>query len=97
MAINRSNVVVSLLMGIVGAMIAPALAPMLKRAARPVAKSAIRGSYALYEKGRVAAAEMGEKVEDLIAEARAEMPPAPAAADSMAARPAESATAEPQA
>jgi hypothetical protein len=94
MAINRSNVVVSLLMGVVGAMIAPAIAPVLRRAARPVAKSAIRGSYVLYEKGRVAAAEMGEKVEDLIAEARAEMPPP---ADSMTARSPEAAAAESQA
>jgi hypothetical protein len=40
---------------------------------RPIAKSAIKTGVILFDKGREAAAEMGEVFEDLIAEARAEL------------------------
>jgi hypothetical protein len=40
---------------------------------KPVAKTAIKGGILVYRKGRQAVAEVGESVEDLVAEAKAEI------------------------
>jgi hypothetical protein len=62
-----------LAIGIGAAILAPLLLPVIATAARPVARAAIKTGIILYEKGREAAAEFGEVMEDLVAEARAEL------------------------
>ncbi len=57
----------------VGLLVAPVVIPMIAAAARPVAKAAIKGGMMLYEKGREMCAEVSEVIEDLAAEARAEV------------------------
>lgn len=55
--------------------------PAFAGLSRPLAKATIKGGLVLYQKGRVKAAELGEAMEDLVAEAKAELEvqPAPAA------------------
>lgn len=53
--------------------------PVFAGLGRPLAKATIKGGLTLYQKGRVKAAELGEVVEDLVAEARAELEAQPAA------------------
>ena len=48
------------------------LAPVLVPVGKPLAKAAIKGGIGLYEKGKVAFAEVGEAFQDLVAEAMAE-------------------------
>jgi hypothetical protein len=67
-----------LIIGIGVAVLAPVLLPTLARLGRPVVRAMIKGGMVAYEKGRETAAELGEVVEDLVAEARAEMEQAPA-------------------
>jgi hypothetical protein len=67
-----------LIIGIGVAVLAPVLLPTLARVGRPVVRAMIKGGMVAYEKGRETAAELGEVVEDLVAEARAEMGQAPA-------------------
>lgn len=59
----------ALVVGVGAAILAPVLIPVGK----PLAKSAIKGSLALYEKSKGVFAEVGEAFEDLVAEARAEI------------------------
>ncbi|MCU0516175.1 MAG: DUF5132 domain-containing protein [Oscillatoria sp. Prado101] len=49
------------------------LAPVLVPVGKPLAKAAIKGSFRLYEKGKVAFAEVGEAFADLVAEAKTDM------------------------
>jgi hypothetical protein len=53
--------------------------PILASVVKPMAKAAIKGGFLLYQKGREVAAETQEVVEDLVAEARAELEEAGAA------------------
>jgi hypothetical protein len=70
--------------GVIGVLLAPTLAPALARAARPTAKFGIKAGLLLFERGRLAAAELRETMDDITAEVRAEleqeqaMPPASA-------------------
>lgn len=57
----------------VGLLVAPVVIPIIAAAARPVAKTALKYSFMLYEKGREMIAEATEAVEDLAAEAKAEV------------------------
>jgi hypothetical protein len=57
---------------VVGGMVGVALAPALARFARPAAKAGIRAGLLLFERGRVAAAELRETLEDITAEVQAE-------------------------
>ncbi|ACK71756.1 conserved hypothetical protein [Gloeothece citriformis PCC 7424] len=50
-----------------------ALAPVLAKTGKPVAKSVIKGSILLYEKSKGSLAEAREALEDLVAESRAEL------------------------
>lgn len=50
-----------------------ALAPVLGRIARPVARELIRGGYAAVHKTREVAVDTGERWQDLVAEARSEL------------------------
>lgn len=49
------------------------LAPVLLPVGKPLAKAAIKGGIVLYERSKGMFAEMGEALEDLVAEAKAEM------------------------
>lgn len=59
--------------GIGAALLAPIVLPALAGIAKPLARAAIKAGIIAYEKGREAAAEFGEVMEDLVAEARAEL------------------------
>lgn len=58
--------------GAIGVFLAPVIAPALSRLARPTMKGAVRAGLAVYQRGREAAAEFMETVEDVAAEVRAE-------------------------
>jgi hypothetical protein len=62
-----------LAVGVLAAVLVPVVLPAVAAVARPLARAAIKGGMVMYEKGREAVAEMGEVVEDLVAEARAEI------------------------
>ncbi len=58
----------------VGALIlAPTVIPAVAAVLRPLAKAAIKSGFIIYEKGREVLAETQEVLEDLAAEARAEL------------------------
>ncbi len=67
--ITLGGVVKVLAIGVGVIILAPAVLPALK----PIAKAAIKGGLMLYEKGKESFSEVGEVVEDLVAEAKAEM------------------------
>ena len=69
----KGNAVTGIFVGIGAAVLAPAVLPVLASIARPLAKAAIKGGIMLYDKGKEAVAEAGELVEDLVAEAKAEL------------------------
>lgn len=71
--ILKGNVAVSLAIGLAGAVLIPIVLPVVVRAARPVAKAVIKSGLIVYEKGRESFAEMSEVVEDMVAEAQAEI------------------------
>ncbi|QDZ28364.1 DUF5132 domain-containing protein [Noviherbaspirillum sp. UKPF54] len=73
MDIFKSNIVVGLTAGLAATVLAPVVIPVVAMAARPLAKSLLKGGVLLYEKGREALASAGEEMEDLIAEVRSEM------------------------
>jgi hypothetical protein len=62
-----------LLVGVGAAIVAPAVFPALATVAKPLVKGAIKVGVSLYEKGNEAIAEVGEVLEDLVAEAKSEM------------------------
>ena len=59
--------------GAIGMFLAPTVTPVLARLARPAAKFGIKAGLLLAERGRIAAAELRETVEDIAAEVRAEL------------------------
>lgn len=59
--------------GVAAAVLVPLALPLLGKTLRPVAKGAIKAGFIALEKGRESVAELGELVEDAIAEARAEL------------------------
>jgi Protein of unknown function (DUF5132) len=59
--------------GAIGVILAPTLAPALAGAARPAAKAAIKAGLLLFDRARLAAAELRESVEDITAEVQAEL------------------------
>jgi hypothetical protein len=62
-----------LLVGVGAVLLVPVVLPVVATAIKPLAKAAIKGGILLYDKGKVAVAELQETVEDLVAEAKAEM------------------------
>lgn len=54
-------------------LLAPVVAPAVAGILKSIAKAGIKGGLILYEKGKVLAEEAKESMEDLAAEARAEM------------------------
>jgi hypothetical protein len=59
--------------GIGALILAPVVIPVVAGVGKPLAKSAIKGGIALYEKSKGALEEVGESFEDLVAEARMEL------------------------
>jgi hypothetical protein len=83
------NIVTGLAIGIGAAIVGPTVVPALARVLKPAAKAAIKGGLVLYEKGKETFAEVGEVVEDIVAEAKAELDEETAAAAAPAAAAAE--------
>ncbi|ODT80850.1 MAG: hypothetical protein ABS69_06155 [Nitrosomonadales bacterium SCN 54-20] len=69
----KSNLIVGLVAGVGATLLAPVLRPFLTNASRSLTKATIKGGIRLYEKGRESFAELGETVDDLMAEVRSEM------------------------
>jgi hypothetical protein len=63
------------------AVLVPIVVPIVVRASGPLARAAGKTGLTLYEKGREVAAEMGEVIEDLVAETKAEFAAAAVAFD----------------
>jgi hypothetical protein len=57
----------------VGLLVAPVAIPILAQAARPLLKTAIKGGFLAYERASEIVADALETVEDLAAEAKAEV------------------------
>lgn len=79
----KGNVITGLAVGVGVAILAPVVLPVVAAVVRPLAKSAIKTGIILYEQGLETVAELGEVVDDLVAEAKAEI--ATAAAPAVAA------------
>jgi hypothetical protein len=80
----NSNIVTGLAAAIGATLLAPVLVPILTRAVKPLTKGAFKGGILLYEKGRESFAELSETVDDLVAEAKAEMETGAASASAAA-------------
>ena len=59
--------------GIAAIVLLPVIIPVAGKVAKPIAKAAIKGGIVLYEQGKGVVAEVGETLEDLISEAKAEL------------------------
>jgi len=59
--------------GIAAIVLLPVLVPVAGKVVKPLTKAAIKGGIVLYEKGKGVVAEVGESLEDIIAEAKAEL------------------------
>jgi len=69
----KGNIVSGLAIGIGAAVLAPVVMPIVASVIKPLAKAAIKGGIMLYEKGQETIAEVGEVIEDIVAEAKTEM------------------------
>ena len=69
----KGNILSGLAIGIGAAVLAPTILPILVGAAKPLLKAAIKGGIVLYDRGKESFAEVGEVVEDLVAEVKAEL------------------------
>lgn len=84
--ILKNEAMKTIALGVTAAAATLILVPTVARMGRPFARAAIKTGIIFYEKARETAAEMGEVLEDLVAEARAEVdqmhePPAEPAAE----------------
>jgi hypothetical protein len=59
--------------GIAAIVLLPVMVPVAAGVAKPIAKAAIKGGIVLYEKGKGVIAEVGETLEDIVSEAKAEL------------------------
>ena len=69
----KGNILGGLAIGIGASVVAPVVIPVLATVVKPLTKAAIKGGFLLYDKGRETLAEVQEVVEDLVAEAKAEI------------------------
>ena len=69
----KGNIFAGLAIGIGTAIVAPMIIPALSQAMKPLARAAVKSGLMLYESGKEKFAEVSEIVEDMVAEARAEM------------------------
>lgn len=70
---NGFKVGTGLLVGVGAILLAPIVIPAIAAAAKPLIKAGIKGGMLAYEKGRELLAEATEVMEDLAAEAKAEL------------------------
>ncbi len=70
---NGMKLGTGLAIGAVAVILAPVVLPVIGGVLKSLSKSAIKGGLIMYEKGKVAVAEARETLEDLTAEAKAEM------------------------
>jgi len=70
---NGMKVGVGLAVGLGTVILAPVVIPALAGVAKPLAKEIIKGGLVAFEKGKVLVAEAKETLEDLAAEAQAEI------------------------
>lgn len=59
--------------GIAAIVLLPVIVPVAGKVAKPIAKAAIKGGIVLYQQGKGVIAEVGETLDDLIAEAKSEL------------------------
>ncbi len=59
--------------GIAAIVLLPVLVPVVASVGKPLAKATVKGGIVLYEKGKGVIAEVGETLEDIVAEAKAEL------------------------
>jgi hypothetical protein len=59
--------------GIAAIVLLPVIVPVAAGVVKPMAKAAIKGGIVIYEKGKGVIAEVGETLEDLVSEAKAEL------------------------
>jgi len=69
----KGNILNGLAIGIGAALLTPIVIPIVASVVKPLLKAAVKGGIILYEKGRETASEVVEVVEDIVAEAKAEM------------------------
>lgn len=69
----KSDTTKGVLIGVAAVAVTFALLPLFRKAGRPLARAAVKTGIILYEKTRETAAEIGEIMEDLVAEAQAEL------------------------
>jgi hypothetical protein len=69
----KGNILGGLAIGIGSAILAPIVIPVLATVAKPLAKASIKGGLMLFERGKELAAEAQEALEDMVAEAKAEL------------------------
>lgn len=70
---NGTGVAVGLGLGVGAAVLAKGVVPMLKESGRPLAKAAIKSGIVFFERIRESLARLAEEVEDIVAEAEAEV------------------------
>jgi hypothetical protein len=68
-----TQLVTGLAIGAAVVLLAPVVLPVVAGVAKSLTKAGIKGGLILYEKGKVAVAEARETIEDLTAEAQAEL------------------------
>lgn len=68
----RTGVLTGVALSLGAALLEPLWRPALSRYGRPLAKNTVKGGLAAYEVGRGRLAELGESVQDLVAEAQME-------------------------
>ena len=62
-----------LAIGLGAAVLVPVVAPVVAKAARPLLKNGVKTGLIMYEKAKIVGAEAKEAMEDLAAEAKAEL------------------------
>lgn len=69
----KGNAIAVVAVGVAAAVLIPVVLPAVARAGKPFAKGLIKGGLIMYERGRETVAELSEVLEDVMAEARAEI------------------------
>jgi hypothetical protein len=67
------NIITGVAIGIGVAILSPVVIPVVASVAKPLTKAAIKSGILMFEKGRETFSELSEMVEDVIAEAKAEL------------------------
>jgi hypothetical protein len=75
----KGNIATGLAIGIGAAILTPVIVPLISSVGKPLAKSAIKAGILVFEKSRETFAELGEVMDDLIAEAKVELETGPLA------------------